>query len=335
MKHKRQHIVPNCYLSAWVDPVTPAGQQRALWRFAKDGTGKHRRSPKKTFVESDRYTVLMKNGERDLRVEHTLDKIENDFSAVLRRLQRREQLTVRDKAKLAIFTAAMLGRTKRRADHWKDIWRDLRCTVSQFEGDGGGDQASGSLPQDAPLPPGAVRVSVKEIDEFLVNSHPEYLTNTIEISAPMLFAMDLSIFSTDDEVGFLTSDEPCILDNPTAYRYHPMMRGVGLLQRDAQVMLPLSPRLLMAFTHKRTYPFITPVTADVLDQFNQMTVWHAKEEIVSRRSEIRQEWFTVPRASLPDAWENRPKDDTENMLNQFETLQGPEMLGDEEQLWPD
>jgi hypothetical protein len=106
----------------------------------------------------------------------------------------------------------------------------------------------------------------------------------------MLFAMDLSIFSTDDELGFLTSDEPCMLDNPTAYRYHPMMRGVGLLQRDAQVMLPLSPRLLMAFTHKRTYPFITPVTADVLDQFNRMTVWHAKEEIASWRSEIRQEW---------------------------------------------
>ena len=28
------------------------------------------------------------------------------------------------------------------------------------------------------------------------------------------------------ELGFLTSDEPCIMHNPTAYRYHPMMRTV-------------------------------------------------------------------------------------------------------------
>jgi hypothetical protein len=63
-----------------------------------------------------------------------------------------------------------------------------------------------------------------------------------------------------------------------------------------------------------------------------MTVWHAKEEIVSWRGEIRQEWLAVPEASPPDAWENRPQDDTEDMLNQFETLKGPEMLGDEEEL---
>lgn len=180
-----------------------------------------------------------------------------------------------------------------------------------------------------------MRVSTEEIDEFLVNSHPEYLTSTIEISSPMLFAMDLSILSTDDELGFLTSDEPCILHNPTAHRYHRMMRGVGLLQRDAQVMLPLSPKLLIAFTHKRTYPFITPVTKDVLDQFNRMTVWHANEEIVSWRGEIRQEWFVVPEAGLPDTWENRPQEDTEHILNQLETIKGPEMLDDEEEFCPD
>jgi hypothetical protein len=64
-------MVNSFYLSAWLDPVTPAGQQRALWKFAKDGTGKHRRSPKKTLVESDRYTVQLKNGERDLGSRET------------------------------------------------------------------------------------------------------------------------------------------------------------------------------------------------------------------------------------------------------------------------
>jgi hypothetical protein len=171
--------------------------------------------------------------------------------------------------------------------------------VSQFEGDGSGNQASGSNPTDAPLPAGTVRVSAEEIDEFLVNSHPEYLTNTIEISAPMLFAMDLSIYSTDDELGFLTSDEPCILHNPTARRYHPMMRSAGLLQRDVQVLLPLSPKLLIAFTHKRTYPFITPIAKDSLDEFNRMMVWHANKEIVWWRGEVREEYHPKIRGVLP------------------------------------
>ena len=328
MKHKRQHVVPNCYLSAWLEPFTPTGQERALWKFAKDGTGKHRKSPKKTFVESDRYTVLLKNGERDLRIEHTLDQIENGFSGVLRRLQRHEKLTILDKAKLAIFTAAMLGRTRRRADHWKDTWKDVRRMVSGFEGDGENSKASGTLPPNEPLPPGAVRISVAEIDESLVNSHPEYLANTIEISAPMLFAMDLSFYSTDDELGFLTSDEPCIVHNPTAYRYDPMMRGPGLLQRDIQVLLPLSPRLLMAFSHTVTYPYITPLPRERVDEINRMIVWSAKEEIVSWRGELREEWFASAGSPPADAWKENTSDDGDI----FEPLEGPAML--DESLFP-
>ena len=330
MKHRRQHIVPNCYLSAWLEPVTPPGQQRAIWRFAKDGTDRHRRSPKKTFTESDRYTVLLKNGERDLTVEHTLDQIENDFSRVLRRLRRREPLTIRDKAKLAIFTAAMLGRTKRRANHWKETWQDLRRMVSDFEGQDCETKASGTLPPDEPLPPGAVRASAAEIDEFLVNSHPEYLNNTIEIAAPQLFAMDLSIYSTDDELGFLTSDEPCIMHNPTAYRYHPMMRSVGLRQRDVQVLLPVTPTLLIAFTHKQTYPRITPLSKSQLDDVNRMIVWHADREIVSWRGALRHEWFYTPGPNPPDAWENRPQNETQDGIGGFESLEGPELLNDDE-----
>ena len=66
-----------------------------------------------------------------------------------------------------------------------------------------------------------------------------------------------------------------------------------------------------------------------------MMVWHANKEIVSWRGEVREEWFVVPKPSLPDAWENKPQDDTEDMLNQFEPLKGPEMLDDDEASWPD
>jgi hypothetical protein len=179
MKYKRQHIVPNCYLSSWLEPKPPTGQERALWRIAKDGSEKHRRSPKKTFIASNRYTVLLKNGEKDLRVEHRLSEIETAYSGVLRRLRRGEKITVLDKAKLAIFTAAMLGRTRRRADHSKSTWENLRRHVAAYEGDGKNSQASGTAP-DEPLPSGAVRVSKQMLDDMLVNAHPGFLVNTVE-----------------------------------------------------------------------------------------------------------------------------------------------------------
>ena len=338
MKHKRQHIVPSCYLSAWLEPVAPTGQQRALWKFAKDGSGGHRRSPQKTFVQSDRYTVFLKDGGRDLKVEHSLDKIENDFSGVFRRLHRNEKLTLLDKAKLAIFTAAMLGRTTQRADHWKDSWKDIRKIVSQFEGDGGTRKASGSLTEGMPLPPGAARISSSEIDDFLVNAHPEHLINTIEVAGPILFSMDLSIYSTDDKYGFLTSDDPCIMHNPTAYRYHPMRRSPGLGQRDVEILLPISPRLLIAFTHTRTYPYITPMPKKAVDEFNRMMVWQSASEFVSWTGQLCEEWFEKPGPAPPDAWENRSRDtwtpqseSGPDFLEHFDFQESPALIPDEDQ----
>jgi hypothetical protein len=322
MKYKRQHIVPNCYLSAWLEPNPPTGQERALWRIAKDGSEKHRRSPKKTFIASNRYTVLLKNGERDLRVEHRLSEIETAYSGVLRRLHRREKITVLDKAKLAIFTAAMLGRTRRRADHWKSTWENLRGQVVAYEGDDKDSQASGTLPSDEPLPPGAVRVSKQMLDDMLVNSHPEFLVNTVETSAPILFAMDMSLYSTDDELGFLTSDEPCIMQNWTAHRYHPMMRSVGLLQRHVQIFLPLSPRLLLVFSHTPTYPRITPLTREQTNDINRMIVHYALEEFVSWKGEVRDEWFASADPLPEDAYQEQAVGGE----GEYEVLDQPELL---------
>jgi len=322
MKYKRQHIVPNCYLSAWLEPNPPMGQECALWRIAKDGSEKHRRSPKKTFIASDRYTVLLVNGERDLRVEHRLNEIETAYSRVLRRLHRGEKITVLDKAKLAIFTAAMMGRTRRRADHWKTTWENLRGHVTAYEGDGKDSQASGTLPPEEPLPPGAVQVSKQMLDDMLVNSHPEFLINTVETSAPILFAMDMSLYSTDDEFGFLTSDEPCIMQNSTAHRYHPMMRSVGLLQRHVQVLLPVSPRLLLVFSHTPTYPRVTPLTREQTNDVNRMIVQYALEEFVSWKGEVRDDWFTTARPLPEDTYQDQAVGDGDV----YEVLDQPELL---------
>jgi hypothetical protein len=322
MKHKRQHIVPHCYLSAWLEPNPPAGQQRALWRFSKDGSDKRRRSPKKTFVASDRYTVLLKTGERDLRVEHRLDQIENEFAQVRRRILRGEKIMTLDKAKLAIFAAAMLGRTRRRADHWKRSWESLRGGAVPDADDSAESCTSPRNPSDETLPPGTVRVSKQMLDDMLVNIHPQFLVDMIKTSAPILFQMEMLLCSTADELGFLTSDEPCVMQNPTAYRYHPIMRSAGLLQRDVEVLLPLSPQRLLVFSHTPSYPVNYSLTREQTTRVNRLLVHYALEEIISWKGELRDGWFAPEGPPPEDAYQEKTAGDGDD----FESLEKPELI---------
>jgi hypothetical protein len=299
---KRQHIIPRCYLSAWLEPVAPPGQTRAIWRISKDGQTKRRKSPEKSFVETDRYTVKLKAGGRDLHVEHTLGQIESNFAGVLGRMTRREHLSPLDKAKICTFTAAMIGRTCRRADAWKGLWINVKRQVENLEAKRGAHKTGSREPPFSRSRAGGWVVTSEELDDMLLNSHPDFLVTTIEVAAPILFSMQLSLFTTEDPVGFVTSDDPCVVHSPKSYRYPPMMRSPGLAQPDVEITLPLSPRLLIAFTHGAALPRYTKLDTKMVDAINRLTVGHAREEFVSLGGICREAWF-IQETLPPDAWE--------------------------------
>jgi Protein of unknown function (DUF4238) len=70
--HKHQHTIPRVYLSSWLEPYTPAGQMAAIHIIAKESKEVRRKSPTKSFTSNDRYTVHLKDGERNLDVENYL-----------------------------------------------------------------------------------------------------------------------------------------------------------------------------------------------------------------------------------------------------------------------
>ena len=117
-KQKKQHIIPNCYLTAWCDPNIPSGQSAFIWRVPKDGGESFRRSPEKSFTSTDRYTIQLPNGECDLTLEDTLADLESKFVRIRDRIKRRDKLTDTDRANLCLFTAAMHGRTYDAGEHW-------------------------------------------------------------------------------------------------------------------------------------------------------------------------------------------------------------------------
>jgi hypothetical protein len=226
--HKRQHTIPRTYLSSWIEPVTPAGQTRAIYLVSNEDRTVRRKSPEKSFTETDRYTVHLKDGSRDLRVEHYLGGIESEFQDVLSAVRQEQPLTIRQRAKLCTFTAAMLGRSKKQGDWMLQQRRGHIEKIKEME------KAVNARP-----------ITSTQMEDSLLNHHASLVVQVIEAAAPVLFGMTLMILTTTDPVGFITSDAPAVMLNPRAHTFPPMYRVPGLNQKDVEVTLCCRVEIIM------------------------------------------------------------------------------------------
>jgi Protein of unknown function (DUF4238) len=284
VKNKHQHVIPNCYLKSWCDPTTPAGQTPYIWRVSKDGTQKKNKSPEKSFTASNRYTITMPNGDRNLVIENTLGGIENQFVGVLGRVRRREHLTPRDRAHLCLFTAAMHTRSIAMGEHWKEFYQGVHNQVVALE-------------KKRKAPP----ATSLETADLVKHAHPYLVQSGVEVLAPMLFKMPMSILVADDGVGFVTSDNPCVWNVPNAHRMPPGLRYPGLSQPGIEITLPLTPRHMLLISY-RVYPLYVNVQQTTVDDANRLRCLDCTEEFVSWRGGTRPYWLD-PGKEPDDAWE--------------------------------
>lgn len=284
-RNRNQHVIPNCYLKAWCDPNTPSGQTPYIWRISKDGESKKRKSPEKSFVSPHRYTITLPNGDQNLFVENTLANLENKFVRIRDKIRRQRILTVGDRAQLCIFTAAMHCRTEAMGNLWKNLYKSVHSKVVALE------QQRGAKPDSSIHWARAVETAYQ--DTVMLG---------LDTQSPLYFAMHMSILITDDPLGFITSDTPCVWRNPRAHTMPPSYRSPGLAQADIEVTLPLTPQHLLLVSHKK-YPLYIHVPAKIVDEANRVGRWHCSEEFVSWKGETRPSWFE--RGEMPDdAWEN-------------------------------
>lgn len=236
---KKQHLIPNCYLKTWCDPDVPPGQTPFIWRVPKDGGEPFRKSPEKSFTATDRYTIKMPNGERNLIIEDTLADLESKFVRVRAKVEKREALTDEDRAVLCLFTAAMHARTNKAGEHWREQQQNMYDHVVEME------TSVGAEPHTSLL-----------IAAMLENAHQHFIAMALETEAPLYFVMNMTILCTDDAIGFITSDAPCAWFNPKAHTFPPFYRSPGSAQNDIEVTLPLTPRLMLLFSHHKFDPYV-------------------------------------------------------------------------------
>jgi hypothetical protein len=291
LEKKKQHIIPKCYQHAWCDPATPSGQEPFVWLIPRDDPRDVRRkSPQNAFKEKDAYTVKLMDGTRNLIMEDSLGGIESAFSG-LRDMIGKRDLTDRERGVLCLFTAAMFSRTLDQRDNWTDNFTRLRDMTKAAE-----DAYNTN------------HVLSNVADTMVQHAHPLSIAWTLESMAGLLFAMTLTILETAHEIGFITSDTPCMIMHPDTHKWPPMFRSPGLALPHTEVILPLSPQFCLGYSHYHWLPPLISIPNEKLDNINRATRRHSREFIISRTKEARDCWFKE--YEMPaDSWENTHQPD--------------------------
>lgn len=308
-QHKHQHFVPRCYLKSWHDPEVPPGGRITpyVWQFDKDGSNPRRRAPANLFTETDIYTIERADGERDLRLEHGLQGIEDQFTRIRNlRFARREWPDAEQLLWIHAFVATAQVRTAGMRDFHREQWARLRqmghdmertmreATPEQRESMA---RMGGVMSSDK-----SAKMTLDDVRAIEANPIQYMVGPVLRTVLPLMGRMHTAVLCTDDDLGFVTTDQPCTWFDPEAYKRPPMLQGAGLGMPAIEVTLPISPGQCLLITHRPETSGYIDIDGLALTELNRRHIAHCDNHFIARRNEVRPGWFE--RLPLPDdAWE--------------------------------
>lgn len=301
-KHKKQHFIPACYLKAWCDPDTPKGWTPYVWVFTKDGKSVAKKSPEKIFYETSMYTITKADGEKDLVLEHGLSQLEKEFANIRRtKLDALKPLDIYEQVKICIFVAAMHARTKVQINHMKAQWKkplEMMESMMEWAKTATPEQRVRASGISDPKAPSFSYGDVKALYEKPVEN---MLLPMINSEGRALCRLDLAIIYTDDEIGFITSDCPCVWFDPKAYQRPPFFRAPALCYKTTEIRLPISPRQCIVLNQQGLKGYVK-ANAVMVEEINRGTRFSANKNFVVRKNVKQDSWFD-PGIEPEDSWE--------------------------------
>ena len=296
-KHKKQHYIPASYLEAWCDPNTPSGHIPFVWRFSKDGSQVSKKSPKKIFYETDMYTIVTPEGDRDLNLEYNLSKVESEFAKVrTRKLGRKQKITSQEHMVLCMFVAAMFARTKAYAKHQSSQWQKALDMAEKIQAVM--DKATPeerkrmSAALSSPHTKNEKSLSMEEVREIVEKPIQSMLSANVVQTAPLLFEKPFLILEAPIGNSFITSDNPCVWFDPADYQNPRPFGAGGLISPTLEITLPLSPKQLLFFGGKLIVSGLyLPAENEMVDNLNKRTRLFSDEFFVSNNSKVKPSWL--------------------------------------------
>lgn len=305
--HKAQHFVPKCYLRAWIDlsSVNNKDIEPYIWVFDKDGSNQKNKSPKKIFTETDIYTIHTPDGQRDLTLELGFSELENRFTHIRdSKLSLRGKIELDELAYLHAFIATSQLRTPSMRDFHLSQLAGIRGRMEDLEIalDSKTPEQRRQYANMSPIPSSNSKgLTIEDIKERESEPFHKLLLPMLKVILPTFWNMSLAILCTDDDVGFVTSDTPCVWYDPEAYKRSPIFRGPGLMNPLVEITLPISPSQCLLLSHQNLTGYID-VDEDTVMNMNRRQIGYCDSAFILNKNKLNPEWFN--RIPLPeDAWE--------------------------------
>ncbi len=208
-------------------------------------------------------------------------------------LAQHKQIEPQHELLLRAFIAAMQCRTRAHLEHWQGQFKTLVERMNEMR-----EALASRTPAElrkavkamGPTVPAGESHSYEEVKQIAEGPMGPMVVAMVQSQLPVLGQMNLAILSTEDDLGFITSDRPCVWFDPEAYKRPPMFRTPGLGFPTIEITLPASPsQILLLSWHNLTG--YGPIPDDVLDDLNRRTRFYCDEYFICRRNEKRDVWF--------------------------------------------
>ncbi len=308
MKHKKQHFVPRSYLKKWCDTNTPDGQEPYVWQFSKDGKIKKNKSPENIFYENDMYTIIDKNNNRNLVLEHGLQSLEDLFCRIRDDIIiKRKKIDKESKYIICAFMAAMHSRTICQREHLKSQWQnllDVGNMVQKAYSTATKEQKK-SMELSSRLHSNGPSLTLEEVKELADNPIKKTLFTQIEVEIPLIFSLDLAIFNTYGKPGFITSDNPCLWYDPEAYKRQPLYRSPAIAYPSIEIRLPVTPEQFIVLNRQKITGHVD-LFPTVANEFNRVTRFNCYKHFIVNCDYLDDYWYYEGKEP-DDSWENRNK----------------------------
>lgn len=272
-KPKNQHFVPRCYLTAFVDQKTPAGQEPYVWIFDRNGKNRKKKSPYNIFKIKHLYTLQIKGKDKDYFIEETLSQIEAQYATIFReKISKKIPLNDFEHIMLCVFVSTMLFRT-----------------ISQKENIEGFLSRLIDMTESMETQHGAEHKKSEELKLVKENAHKDGVLSSLPDITEILYTMNISFLCTKGgNSKFITSDDPCCLFNPDLQWQK--FYGPGLMQNKVQLTMPLSPDITLCLCWQNLKGYVEIENSRV-EELNRFTRCSCHKYFVASNSKKKFVWF--------------------------------------------
>lgn len=303
-EHKNQHFIPVSYLKAWCDSNTPPNYTPYVWTFTKDGKTCKNKAPVNIFKENNMYTINCTEVGRKLVLEKGLSELEGRFAKLRRdKLNRGKKLTDEDKFLLCVFMSALQSRTRVYRTHLREQWGKALKMMEIMK-----EWAKTATPEQKRAMARSTNnsnltLSYNDIKELYENPLQNSVPSIIETVSPLFFVLDLAILRTNDGVGFITSDNPCLWFDPESHKRLPLYQQPALVYKTVEITMPISPNQLVFLNRQGINGYIG-TKQPIVDELNRRIRFYANEYIIVNKKKLKQYWFQNKKPQHPGSISN-------------------------------